>query len=74
MATNNVHIRKGKKRMDSPAGKRIHTKKRVSTQKQAIKLRREIARNNKLELIIQGRYGRIKEKNSYGNDPRRIKG
>ena len=74
MATNNVHIIKEKKEWTVRLERESVPQKRVPTQKEAIKLGREIARNNKLELIIHGRDGRIKEKNSYGNDPRRIKG
>ena len=34
----------------------------------AIAAAREIARNQKSELVIHGRDGRIREKDSYGND------
>lgn len=40
-----------------------------STQTQAIQRGREIAQNQKSELLIHGQNGRIREKNSYGNDP-----
>ncbi len=40
-----------------------------STQKEAIDAAREIAQNQQSEVIIQGRDGRIRERNSYGNDP-----
>jgi len=40
----------------------------TNTQKEAITIGREIAINNKSELIIQGRDGKIREKNSYGKD------
>ncbi len=30
---------------------------------------REIARNQESELIIQGRDGKIRDRDSYGNDP-----
>ena len=40
-----------------------------STQREAIARAREIAINQKSELIIQGRNGRIRSKDSYGNDP-----
>ncbi|HEY8419045.1 MAG TPA: DUF2188 domain-containing protein [Clostridia bacterium] len=40
-----------------------------NTQKEAIKKGRQIAINQKEELVIHGRNGRIREKNSYGNDP-----
>ncbi len=39
-----------------------------NTQSEAINKARDIAINNKGELIIHGKNGRIREKNSYGND------
>lgn len=42
---------------------------RVSTQGEAIKVAREIARNQGSELVICRPNGRIRDKNSYGNDP-----
>jgi ketosteroid isomerase-like protein len=44
------------------------------TQAEAIAAGRKIAQNQSSELVIHGRDGRIREKNSYGNDPRNIKG
>lgn len=41
---------------------------RFKTQQQAISAAREIARNQKSELLIHGRDGRIREKNTYGPD------
>lgn len=41
----------------------------TSTQKEAIKIATSIARNQKSELVVHGLDGRIREKNSYGNDP-----
>ncbi len=40
----------------------------VDTQKQAIKVASEIARNNHSELRVQGRDGKFRVCNSYGND------
>ena len=40
----------------------------------AIKRGRELAGNKQTELVIKNEGGRIVDKNSYGNDPRRIKG
>lgn len=40
-----------------------------STQGEAISAGREIARNQKSELFIHGRDGKIRERDSYGNDP-----
>lgn len=39
------------------------------TQKEAINRATEIARNQKAELYIHGRDGRIRERRSYGSDP-----
>lgn len=39
------------------------------TQKEAIEVAREIARNQHSELFVHGRDGKIRERNSYGNDP-----
>ena len=39
------------------------------TQAEAIDRARGIAQNQKSELLIHGENGRIREKNSYGNDP-----
>lgn len=41
----------------------------TDTQKEAIDLAKEIAKNQESELIIQGRDGKIRSKDSYGNDP-----
>ncbi len=43
--------------------------KLCNTQAQAVKRAIEIAKNKKSEVIIQGRNGRIRSKDSYGNDP-----
>jgi len=40
-----------------------------STQREAIDAAREIARNQKSELLIHNKNGQIRQKNSYGNDP-----
>lgn len=39
------------------------------TQREAIDAAREIARNQESELLVHGRDGRIRERDSYGNDP-----
>lgn len=39
------------------------------TQREAIERARDIARNQSSEVIIQGEDGKIRERNSYGNDP-----
>ena len=39
------------------------------TQAEAIAAAKEIAQNQKSELVIRGRDGKIRDKDSYGNDP-----
>ena len=41
----------------------------TSTQKQSIEIAKRIATNKNSEVVIHGRDGKIREKNSYGNDP-----
>ena len=45
-----------------------------ATQQEAIDAGRAIARNQQSELIVQNRSGRIRERDSYGNDPYPPKG
>ena len=44
------------------------------TQAEAIEKAREIAINQESEVVIHGKDGKIREKNSYGNDPYPPKG
>lgn len=39
------------------------------TQQEAFERAKEIATNQQSEVLIHGRNGQIREKNSYGNDP-----
>jgi len=41
----------------------------TSTKREAVSVARRIAQNNRSELIIHGKNGRIMDKDSYGNDP-----
>ena len=41
----------------------------TTTQGEAIKRARDIAINNRSEVVIHRTDGRIRDKNSYGNDP-----
>lgn len=43
--------------------------KTFETQRQAIEYGRNIAINQQSELVIHGRNGQIRDKDSYGNDP-----
>jgi uncharacterized protein YdaT len=42
---------------------------RHDTQKEAIDAARDIAINQRGEVVIHGRDGKIRDKDSYGNDP-----
>jgi uncharacterized protein YdaT len=46
----------------------------ADTQREAIQIAREIAQNQQSELLIHGRNGRIRERDSFGNDPYPPKG
>jgi len=65
----NLHIvRTGK----SWAVKRENSKRAstlTKTQKDAIELGKQMAKKSQSELLIHGKDGRIREKNSYGKDP-----
>lgn len=41
----------------------------TDTQKEAIEIAKGIAQNKNSEMLIHGKDGRIRERNSYGNDP-----
>lgn len=43
--------------------------KKFTTQKEAIDYGRKVAINQQAELVIHGVNGRIRDKDSYGNDP-----
>jgi uncharacterized protein (UPF0262 family) len=66
----NVHVVKSKNG-DDWSVKTVNSQrayKNVSTQKEAIKIGKNVARNNGSELLIHRKDGKIREKNSYGND------
>ncbi len=44
------------------------------TQRQAIEIGRQIAKNQQSELLVHSRTGQIRQKSSYGNDPHPPKG
>jgi hypothetical protein len=48
--------------------------KTFRTQKEAISEARETAKKQRTELYIHGKDGRIRERDSYGNDPVKSKG
>ncbi len=44
------------------------------SQEEAIAAGTEKAKNDKVELFIHGRDGQIRQRNSFGHDPRNVKG
>ncbi|WP_430404260.1 DUF2188 domain-containing protein [Fluviicola sp.] len=46
----------------------------TKTQAEANEIAKQIATNQQSEVLIHGRDGKIRDKNSYGNDPETIKG
>lgn len=46
----------------------------TTTQQEAIKIARNIAKSQASELVIHGTNGKIRQKDSQGNDPSSIKG
>lgn len=44
------------------------------TKKEAEKIGREVAKKEGSELVIRGENGRIQDKDSHGNDPKKTKG
>lgn len=69
MSKRNQHI---VRRPDGWAVKREGAQRASSihrTQQEAIEVGRAVARNQKSELLVHGRNGRIRERDSYGNDP-----
>lgn len=69
MITKSQHVvPRGKKWAVRKAGAERVTR-RFDTQQEAIKAARGIARNQGGEVFIHGRDGRIRERDSYGNDP-----
>lgn len=65
----NQHVTpKGPKWQVKPAGGEKATKL-FDTQKDAIGYARNIAVNQRTEVVIHGRDGKIRDKDSYGNDP-----
>jgi len=44
------------------------------TQEEAITAGRQVAQADKVELIVQGEDGQIREKSSHGHDPRNVPG
>lgn len=74
MSKKNVHVvpRREGWAVERSGAKRAS--KVTDTQREAIDAGKKIAEREKSELLIHGEDGRIREKNSYGNDPYPPKG
>jgi len=73
MANHNIHVvpaGEGWAVEASGGGKRTM----FATQDEAIQAGTERAKADKVELLIHGRDGQIRERNSFGHDPRDVKG
>lgn len=66
-----THVVPNKERggWDIKAGGGERSVKHFEKQKDAIDRARQISRNKETELVIHGRDGRIREKDSHGKDP-----
>ena len=73
MAKGDVHVLPSDKgwRVETEGSSRPRSTHR--TQAEARQAARKLARRNKVELLVHGRNGRIRERNTYGKDPRRTK-
>jgi uncharacterized protein YdaT len=65
----NQHVVKGKEGWNVKGANNSKATSNHRTQKEAIERAREIAKNQKSEVVIHGRDGKIRDKDSYGNDP-----
>lgn len=64
----NQHVVPNGKNWQVKAEKATKATKNFNTQKAAIAYAKDIAKNQKSELVIHGKDGRIRDKDSYGND------
>lgn len=74
MSTKDVHVVPAPdgwavEEANTPAGRKL-----FSTQEDAIEVATEMARRNHAELFIHGKDGQIRARNSFGHDPRSVKG
>ncbi len=70
----NVHVVKHPQGWAAKVAGNEKATKVTATQNEAENAAIKIATNQKSEVVIHGRDGKIREKNSYGNDPSKIKG
>ena len=65
----NQHVVPNGKNWQVKAEKATKATKNFNTQKAAIAYAKDIAKNQQSELVIHGKDGKIRDKDSYGNDP-----
>ena len=65
----NQHVVPNGKNWQVKAEKATKATKNFNTQKAAIAYAKDSAKNQKSELVIHGKDGKIRDKDSYGNDP-----
>ena len=65
----NQHVVPNQGRWQVKAENSERATKNFERQSDAIEFARSIARNQQSELVIHGRNGQIRDKDSYGNDP-----
>ena len=65
----NQHVLKNKDKWSVKGENNSKATKSFKTQKEAIHRARDIAKKNESEVVIHGRNGKIRDKDSYGNDP-----
>lgn len=65
----NVHVTKHDKGWQVKEEKTGKVLKVAQTQAEAIKAGTKIAKSNSSEIFVHGRDGKIRERNTFGNDP-----
>lgn len=74
MANGDVHVVPGDKGWRVEVEGTARARSTHQTQAEARQAAREVARRTKTELLVHGRNGQIRERNTYGVDPRSSKG
>jgi hypothetical protein len=74
MAKGDIHVLPEKGRWKVEAEGADRARSRHDRQADAIQAGREAARRAKVELLVHGRNGQIRDRSSYGNDPARFLG
>lgn len=69
MSKKNQHVVPVGKKWGVKGEKNEKITRTVTTQKEAIEIARVIAKNKQSEVVIHRPDGRIRDKDSYGNDP-----